>query len=104
MANTRKRIKRFTNLKAYGLWVVVGILLVSSVILTIDTATSGAEIAKLEKIQAALLLENSTLTDLLVKSSSLNTVDGKAKELGFTQPDKIIYLSPKEAVAQAQRE
>ena len=103
MANRGKTIKKFTNLRAYGLWVIVGVLLISSVILTIDTATSGAEIAKLEKTQAALLLENSTLTDSLVKSSSLNTVDGKAKELGFAQPNNIIYLSPKEAVAQAQR-
>lgn len=103
MANTRKRIKRFTNLKAYGLWIVVGILLVSSVILTIDTATSGAEIAMLEKTQSNLIQENSTLTDSLVKFSSLNSADEKAKELGFSQPGNIVYLSQKEAVAQAQQ-
>lgn len=81
----------------------MGILLVSSVILTIDTATSGAEIAMLEKTQSNLIQENSTLTDSLVKFSSLNSADEKAKELGFSQPGNIVYLSQKEAVAQAQQ-
>ncbi len=75
--------------------------MVASVILTIDTATSGAEIAKLEKTQASLIQENSSITDSLVKSSSLNLADGKAKELGFTQPERIVYISQKEAVAEA---
>lgn len=101
MTNRQKGVRKFGHLKAYGLWVFVAILLVSSVILTIDTATSGAEIAKLEKTQAVLSQENISLTDSLVKSSSLNLVDGRAKELEFSQPDKVVYISQKEAVAEA---
>lgn len=101
MANRKRKVARFGNLKGYSLWILVGILLVASVILTIDTATSGAEIAKLEKTQASLIQENSSITDSLVKSSSLNSADGKAKELGFTQPERIVYISQKEAVAEA---
>lgn len=73
----------------------------ASVFLTIDTATSGAEVLKLEKEEAEYLQKNRNLTDLLVKSSSLNSADKEALALGFEKPELVIYISQKEAVAEA---
>lgn len=101
MANRQKRQSKFLSQRRYCLWVMVGILLITSVFFTIDTATGGAEVSKLQKTETTLAQENRVLTDTLVQSSSLKAIDSKAKELGFSQPDKVVYISQKEAVAEA---
>lgn len=101
MVNRQKNYSRSTNLKVYGLGVLLSVLLILSVFFAIDAATSGAEVAKLQNTQAVLTQANSMLTDSLVQASSLESIDGKASQLGFSQPDKVIYISQEEAVAEA---
>ena len=69
------------------------------VFLTVETATSGAVLAKLENQEAGLLQENSDLKDAVVRASSLNGVEKKSVELGFVKPSKILYISSIEEVA-----
>ena len=72
---------------------------VLTIYLTIQTVTSGAKLAHLEKQEQELTQENSQLNDELVKSSSLTAVSETAEELGFAKPEKIIYATQDDGVA-----
>jgi len=91
----KKKDKKF-NLKPV-IVVVMAVALVSSVILSIELATSGAEISKLEGQEADLISQNNDLTQKIVKGSSLSGVEEKSQELGYSKPSKIIYLNSTEA-------
>lgn len=69
------------------------------VFLTVETATSGAVLAKMESREASLMRENSDLKDAVVRASSLNDVEKKSQELGFVKPSKILYINGSEEVA-----
>ena len=73
--------------------------IIATVLLTIQTATSGAKIANLEKKQEELAKENRELNDRLIRKSSLTKISEEADELGFVKPSDIIYLTPAEDVA-----
>ena len=81
------------------LWIIFGIFLVSSVFFTIETATKGAQLAKLEKEEKMLTEENRQLSSQLIQLSSLTNLEAKAKDLGFSKPAKIIYISEPSGVA-----
>ena len=96
-------MKQIKTIKSRGrlapFWVVVGIFLVTTVAFTIETATSGAVLAKEESREATLLQENSDLKDAVVRASSLNGVEKKSLEMGFVKPSKILYINGSEEVA-----
>lgn len=77
----------------------LGVLAVSSIILTIETATSGMEMAKLEKTEKELLREQKDLEESLVKSMSLGELQEKSTELGFTKASELVYITPGDSVA-----
>ncbi|OGM02375.1 hypothetical protein A2115_02835 [Candidatus Woesebacteria bacterium GWA1_41_8] len=80
-------------------WLTLALFVVSVVVFTIETATSGARLAKLEKQERALVQENSELSALLVESSSLTSLETKSSEMGFGIPQKIIYIGSEEGFA-----
>jgi hypothetical protein len=94
-----------TENKKYGIKKVLltflGIIVVGGfTFVTIETATSGAELSALERKESVLAEENRNLKDSIVKDSSLIEIDQKSQELGFTKPSQIIYINGKEEFAQ----
>ncbi len=83
-------IKSFKN---YILIVVFGILVVSSVLITIDTAATGAEVANLQKTESKLTDQKRVLEESLVKGVSMAELQQKSIELGFVQPANLVYVS-----------
>lgn len=78
---------------------IVAILAVSSIFLTIESATTGVEVAKLEKTEADLSNQKRDLEEVLVKSLSSSTLQEKSTELGFVKPTDLVYLSSAAPVA-----
>ena len=74
-------------------------LAVSSVFMTVTTATSSAEVSSLQKEEARLSDENRYLKGELVKSLSSGNLQEKGEGLGYVKPGNIVYVAPPEAVA-----
>ena len=92
-------MKKNKSFKTTLFWILGISFMACFVFLTVETATSGAVLAKLENQEAGLLQENSDLKDAVVRASSLNGVEKKSVELGFVKPSKILYISSIEEVA-----
>ena len=73
-------------------WLSLAVFVISVVVFTIETATSGARLAKLERQEKDLASENAELSTKLVGFSSLSLLEAKSQELGFGSPQKIIYI------------
>ncbi len=93
------KLKKSGNLKNYFWWITAGILCVLTIFITIETSTSGFEIAKLEKESATLTSENQELSNNLVGGMSLNSIAQKSQELGFDKPEKVVYVNGQNEVA-----
>lgn len=78
---------------------ILGVLFAATVYLTIEVSTLGSVLASLEQEEGVLLRERNLLANELVKASSLSEYKKKAKELGFSTPSNIVYLSGEEVVA-----
>lgn len=87
------------KIRSYVLVGVCGILAVSSVLMTIETATSGMEIAKLEETESILVAQKSELEAKLVKSLSLGELAEQSEGLGFVKASDLVYLTLDEPVA-----
>lgn len=87
------------GMRVYLTWIVSGVFIVATVFLTLTTATSGAEIAKLEDEEANLVSLNRELSDQIVMASSLSATSEKAESLGFAKPEKVLYISSQSTVA-----
>lgn len=85
--------------KNYILITICGVLAAISVFLTIETATSGAEVANLDKSVATLANQKRILEENLVKSVSLSQLSEKSAELGFVKPENLVYVSDVAPVA-----
>lgn len=94
MKRTKRKIKNTTILLP-----ILAALAFVVVFLTIEAATSGAQIAQLEQEEAVLTKQSRELSDKLVKASSLITLGEEAEVLGFKKPSQIIYITEKEVVA-----
>jgi hypothetical protein len=91
-----------TNLQKFRNTLLIafcGVLALSSVFMTIEAATSGAEVVRIEKTQAAISDENRALEETLVKSLSLAELEEKSTELGFVKADNLVYITLQESVA-----
>lgn len=78
---------------------IVGVLAVSSIFLTIETATTGVEISKLEKTESQLLAKKRDLEGSLVKTLSATQLQEKSTELGFIKPAELVYVTDLKPVA-----
>ena len=87
------------NIK-YVLIGVCGILAISSVFMTIETATSSAEVASLQREEVSLSDQKMGLEDNLVKSLSLGQLQTQSAEMGFVKPATLVYVAPSQPVAQ----
>lgn len=74
-------------------------LVAASIFLTVEMASSGAELSFLESDEAALKSENQRLEAELISASSLSQFENIYESLGFIKPEKIIYITEEEAVA-----
>lgn len=77
----------------------VAILAVSSIFLTIETATTGVEVAKLEKTETQLSTQKQDLEESLVKTLSSTELQAKSAELGFVKPADLVYVEGFKPVA-----
>ena len=87
------------NLNKYVLIIFCGLLIVSSVLMTVVSATSSAEVSNLQKKEAQLSDDKRNLEDTLVKTLSMNQLQEKGNELGYGVPENLVYVAPPEAVA-----
>jgi cell division protein FtsL len=78
---------------------IVGILAVSSIFMTIETATTGVEISELEKTESQLLSKKRDLEGSLVKTLSSTQLQEKSAELGFIKAAKLVYVTDLKPVA-----
>lgn len=84
------------NLTKYVLFTVAGILAVSSIFMTVETATSSVEVSNLRQKEAELSMEKRNLENTLVRSLSMNDLEVKGNELGFTKPLSVVFVSDSE--------
>lgn len=95
-----KNTARF-NLKSLRMYIlagVCGILAVLSIFMTIESATSGAEVADLQKKEAGLLSQQQDLQQNLVENLSVNSLQEKSTEMGFTKINNLVYVANAENV------
>lgn len=85
--------------KNYILLGICGLLAVFSVIITIGSATSGAQIASLQKKEGELSDQKRDLEGTLVKTLSVTELEAKSSVLGFVKPVNLVYLSEAAPVA-----
>lgn len=86
-------------MKKIVLMSIVAVLAISSIFLTIESATIGMEVSKLEKTEAALSNQKRDLEEVLVRSLSNSTLQEKSTELGFIKPIELVYVSQVAPVA-----
>lgn len=91
---------RVSTLKIYILGGVCAVLAIVSIFLTIEVATSGVEVANLEKNEASLNEQQRLLEESLVKNLSNSALQSKSEDLGFVKPTNLVYVSEALPVAQ----
>lgn len=79
----------------------VVIFVVSTVVLAIDAASFGAKLHSLEEKEAELEIENKDLSDMMISGTSVGELSVKSEELGFSKPEKIVYITEDRVVANA---
>ncbi len=73
------------------------IVFAGTIFFAVDSATSGAEISKLQDQKVDLEKRNRELSQELIKSSSVSALEPGAEGLGFAKPEKTVYLTIEEA-------
>ncbi len=81
------------------IWLFVAAFVSIQVLFTIQTASSGAKLAELEREEQSLIKSNQELSRYLVELSSLSEMEKTADELGFNKPVSTFYISMDEIVA-----
>ncbi len=79
--------------------IFLGILVLSSVGVTIASTIRGSEISFLEKERQALKLENEELTAKTLSTSSLSQLSQASVSLGLVKPQTVLYLNTEAPVA-----
>lgn len=70
--------------------VLATVLVVAQLIFAAGLATDGAKLAAIEEELSRLEAQNAALRVEIAKVSSLATLSGKARELGFEKPQQVI--------------
>jgi hypothetical protein len=87
------------NFKKYILIAVCSILAVSSIFMTVETATSGVEVSNLRNKEIALMNQKRDLEDSLIKNMSVSSLQQKSGAMGYEKPSVLVYVSPSQPVA-----
>ncbi len=87
------------NVKRYVLIGVIAILAVSSIFMTVETATSGVEVSDLLVKERELASQKRNLEGTLVTTLSVNGLEGKSTEMGYVKPTVLVYVSESQPVA-----
>ena len=87
----RKKLK--INIFKPAFLAVILAMLVGTIFLAVDSATSGAEISKLEREIYVLEQANREIGQEVIKLSSVSAIDVSAQDLGFAKPEKTVYLT-----------
>lgn len=87
------------TIKSNIVWILAVPLVAASIFMTVEMASSGAELSKLEKEEVGLRAENQRIGAELISSSSLSQFESTYESLGFIKPEKTIYITEEEAVA-----
>ncbi len=82
--------------------IFLGLLVILTILFTIELTSKGNELLKYEEEKKAFQIENRELTSLLISNTSLVRIKKKAEELGMVKPEKVIYLIQEELVAKFQ--
>ncbi len=97
--NNNLKVKKVGNFKSYLLLGICAILAISSIFMTIETATVGIEMSKIEKTETELANQKRNLEEALVKSLSLSDLQEKGAELGFVKAESLVYVTGVASVA-----
>jgi hypothetical protein len=81
------------GVRVYVLGGICGLLAILSIFMTIETATSGAEIADLQKKETQLANQQQNIEASLVENLSVNSLQEKSTEMGFTEVNNLVYVS-----------
>lgn len=100
--NNNLSIKKTGKLQNYVLIAVCAILAISSIFMTIESATIGMEMSKIEKTQSQLANQKRDLEETLVRTLSLAELQQKGAEMGFVKADNLVYVSSDSYVANAE--
>jgi len=97
--NKSKKEFGLKNIRVYLLSGVCGVLAVASIFMTIESATSGSEMASLQSKETMLNAQQQELQENLVQNLSVNSLQEKSSELGFTKVTNLVYVSEGVTVA-----
>ncbi len=75
------------------LFAVAVFLALSSILMTVETATSSVEVSSLRDEESRLLAEKRNLENTLAQSLSMNDLQQKGSEMGYTQPTNLVYVT-----------
>lgn len=75
------------------LFAVAATLALSSILMTVETATSSVEVSNLRDREKKLLNERRNLENVLAQSLSMNDLEQKGSEMGYAEPSNLVYLS-----------
>lgn len=81
------------SLRVYILGGLCGVLAVLSIFMTIETATSGVEIANLQKKEEQLVSQQQDLQESLVENLSTSSLQEKSVEMGFVKVGNLVYVA-----------
>lgn len=95
------KIKSVKSIKNYVLIGICAVLAISSILITIETATVGTEMAKIEKAQTLLSNQKRGLEEILVKTLSITELQQKGADLGFVKADNLVYVTSDENLGKA---
>ena len=87
------------KIKKYILIGICAILAISSVFMTVETATSGVEVSSLRSEEAELLSQKRELEDSLIKNLSVSGLQQKSGEMGYEKPSVLVYVAEAKPVA-----
>lgn len=77
----------------YALFLMGAILAVSSVLMTVETATSSTEVSKLREAETILINEKRSLENTLAQSLSMSDLRQRGNEMGYVEPSNLVYVS-----------
>ena len=95
----KKRTVSFSNFKKIVIWITSLSLLIVVVFVTIESAATGAVLARLEEEEINLSLEKNYLTKTLAESTSLTKLGEESENMGFKKPQSILYIEGFDAQA-----
>lgn len=74
-------------------------LVIANIIVSASLATSGSKLKALDQQKQLLAQQDEQLQHLLLKTTSLSSLEEKSTDLGFSKPDQIISITPTAPVA-----